>query len=94
MICRIYIYLREGQSKNWMSLRIQNAEISTLRAQLTTQNNEGSGQGYSCLHCKSALHGGGRTSCPWKDKSSADAKKGAAAFMLRMSAGNVESPSS
>ena len=30
---------------------------------------------------------GGGNSCPWKEKSSAEAKKGAAAFMLRMSDG-------
>ena len=90
MVCRVYTYLREGQSSNWMSLKIQNAEISTLRSQITNQVVDGGQQGYNCPHCKSALHGGGRTACPWKDKSSSDAKKGAAAFMLRMSTGNIE----
>ena len=92
MVCRVYTYLREGQSSNWMSLKIQNAEISTLRSQITNQVVDGGQQGYNCPHCKSALHGGGRTACPWKDKSSSDAKKGAGAFMLRMSLGNVEVP--
>ena len=71
-----------------MSLKLQHAEIASLRAQL--QGSEGGGEltrGYGCSHCKSALHGGGRTACPWKNKTPAEAKKGATAFMLRMSEG-------
>ena len=45
--------------------------------------------GYSCSHCKSGLHGGGRGACPWKDKTPAEAKAGVTAFMLRMSDGAV-----
>ena len=87
---KIYIYLRDGQSKNWMSLKLQHAEITSLRAQV-----QGSGEtggivhGYGCSHCKSGLHGGGRTACPWKDKPSNEAKKAASNFMLRMSDGSV-----
>ena len=92
MICKVYIYLREGQSKNWMSLKLQNAEISSLRNQLGQQGNDGGIQGYNCSHCKSALHGGGKGACPWKDKSSNEAKKAAAAFMVRMANGLVETP--
>ena len=87
---KLYIYLRDRQSKNWMSLKLQHAELTSLRAQVQG-NGETGGiiHGYGCSHCKSGLHGGGRTACPWKDKSSTDAKKGAAAFMLRMSDGSV-----
>ena len=31
--------------------------------------------------------GGGKASCPWKDKSGAEAKKGANNFMVRMAEG-------
>ena len=64
LVCKVYIYLRDGQSKNWMSLKLQHAEIASLRAQL--QGSEGGeiARGYGCSHCKSALHGGGRTACP------------------------------
>ena len=90
LVCKVYIYLRDGQTKNWMSLKLQHAEITSLRTQLLgTADGGGVVQGYGCSHCKSGLHGGGRTACPWKDKSSADAKKGAAAFMLRMSDGSI-----
>ena len=87
-VCRIYIYLREGQSKNWMSLKLQHAEITCLRAQL--QKSEGSevAKGYGCSHCKSALHGGGRTAYPWKDKTSAEVKRCAAAFMMQVAEGS------
>ena len=87
MVCRIYTYLRDGQHKNWMSLKIQENEITSLRSQMV--QGDGAGQGYACSHCKSGLHGGGRTSCPWVNKSSSEAKKAANAFMLRMSDGTV-----
>ena len=94
VVSKIYIYLRDNQAKDWMSLKIQNAEIKTLRAQMSNQTGDGggAGSGYACSHCKSALHGGGRAACPWKDKTSSEAKKGAAAFMLRMSTGEGELP--
>ena len=91
MICRMYIYLREGMNKNWMSLKLQSAEISSLRTQLVHGGDSGT-QGYNCSHCKSALHGGGKGSCPWKDKGSSDAKKAAATFMVRMASGKVDFP--
>ena len=93
MIAKLYIYLRDGQAKNWMSLKIHHAEITSLRQQMTRQVNGGGGiQGYNCSHCKSALHGGGKGSCPWKNKSSSDAKKAAATFMIRMASGDMEIP--
>ena len=87
MVCRIYTYLRDGQSKGWISLKIQQNEIISLRAQMV--QGDGAVQGYSCSHCKSGLHGGDRASCPWINKSSAEAKKAANSFMLRMSDGTV-----
>ena len=78
-------------NKNWMSLKLQSAEISSLRTQLVHGGDSGT-QGYNCSHCKSALHGGGKGSCPWKDKGSSDAKKAAATFMVRMASGNVDIP--
>ena len=88
MIAKVYIYLRDGQAKNWTSLKIQRAEINSLRTQVMSVGaGDGANTGYSCSHCKSGLHGGGRGSCPWKDKLPADAKTGAAAFMLRISEG-------
>ena len=92
MVAKVYIYLRDGQSKSWMSLKLQQSELTSLRAQLAQGNTDGGTQGYNCSHCKSALHGGGKPSCPWKDKTSAEAKKGATTFMLRMSEGNVVAP--
>jgi hypothetical protein len=90
LMCKVYIYLRDGQSKNWMSLKLQYAELTSLRAQVQG-NGETGGivHGYGCSHCKSGLHGGGRTACPWKDKTSNEAKKCAATFMLRMSDGSI-----
>ena len=35
MICRIYTYLRDNQSKNWMSLKLQQGKLSSLCGQLT-----------------------------------------------------------
>ena len=92
MICRMYTYLREGQSSNWMSMKLQNAELITLRTQMTNQGGDGGSQGYSCSHCKSALHGGGRGACPWKEKTPAEAKKAATAVLVSLAAGNVTPP--
>jgi len=88
MVCRVYTYLRDGQSKTWMSLRLQETEISNIRSRLSQPGVEAT-QGYNCSHCKSALHGGGRTSCPWINKPAAEAKKAANAFMARMADGSV-----
>ena len=79
--------MRDGQSKDWISLKIQQNEIISLRAQMVVGG--GAIQGYAFSNCKSGLHGGGRASCPWIDKSSSEAKKGANAFMLCMSDGTV-----
>ena len=88
MVSKLYIYLRDGQAKNWMSLKIHHAEITALRQQMTRQGDgTGGTQGYNCSHCKSALHGGGKASCPWKDKSGTEAKRSANAFMVRMAEG-------
>ena len=90
LVCRIYTYLRDGQSKSWMSLKIQQNEITSLRSQM--DQGDGVVQGYACSHCKTALHGGGRSSCPWVSKTSTEAKKAANAFMLRMSDGTIAAP--
>ena len=55
------------------SLKLQQAEISNLRSKMIQPGVEVA-QGYSNLHCESALHGGGRTSCPWVNKTSVKAK--------------------
>ena len=37
VIYKLYMYLIDGMTKNWMSLKIQNAEITSLRAQVSQQ---------------------------------------------------------
>ena len=66
IICKVYIYLRDGQYKNWMSLKLQHAELTSLRTQINQQH-DGAGHGYTCSHCKSNLHGGGHAACPWNE---------------------------
>ena len=82
------MYLRDGQNKNWMSLKLQQTEISNLRSQMSQPGVEAA-RGYSCSHCKIALHGGGRAPCPWVNKTSAEAKMAANTFMARMADGTV-----
>ena len=90
MVCKIYIYLREGQSKNWMSLKLHTAQLNSLTKLITTNNGGGTSGGTNttgygpCSHCKTTLHGGGKNSCPWKDESSAEAKKKAKKVLLQM----------
>ena len=89
MIYRVYTYLRDGMNKTWMSLKLQQSEIATLRSQMSQIGGDGASQGYNCSHCKSVLHGGGRSAYPWKDKTAAEAKRGEVSFMLRMTEGPV-----
>ena len=89
MVCKIYIYLREGQSKNWMSLKLHTAQLNSLTKLLTASNAGATGAGNSsgygpCSHCKTTLHGGGKNSCPWKDESSVEAKKKAKTVLVQM----------
>lgn len=91
MMCKLYIYVRDGQSKNWMSLKIYHVELTSLRAQMTQQL-YGLTQRYNCSHYKSALYGGGRMTCPYKDKPGTDSKQGSNAFILRMVDGDVTTP--
>ena len=78
-----------------MSLKLQHVELTSLRAQVQG-NGETGGivHGYGCSHCKSGFHGGDRIAFPWKDKTSAEAKKCATTFILRMSDGSVEGATS
>ena len=62
MICKIYIYLREGQSKSWISLKLHQSQLSSLTRCVTIgeggTNGGGITAGYGpCSHCKTALHG-------------------------------------
>ena len=34
VICKVYIYLRDRQYKNWISLKLQHAELTSLRTQI------------------------------------------------------------
>ena len=80
MIGKMYIYLRDGQSKNWTSLKLQSAQIdhlNTLVAGGTPASGGGGGKvnDYApCAWCKTKLHGGGKPNCPWKDIPTAQAK--------------------
>ena len=48
IVTKAYIYLRDGHAKNWMSLKIYHAELTSLRAQITHGGTKGSMQRYSC----------------------------------------------
>ena len=95
MVCKIYIYLREGQSKNWMSLKLHTAQLNSL-TRLVSAGDVGAGggggrtPGYGpCSHCKTTLHGGGKNSCPWKDETPVEAKRKAKNALLQMGTGNL-----
>ena len=93
MVCQIYIYLREGQSKNWMSLKLHTAQLNSLTKLLNNGDTEISGgariPSYGpCSHCKTTIHGGGKGGCPWIDETPADAKKKAKKALIQMGNGN------
>ena len=93
MVCKIYIYLREGQSKNWMSLNLHTAQLNYLSnlvasgnvATSGTSNPSNASPTYGpCSHCKTALHGGGKTNCPWKDTSATEARRRARQALISL----------
>ena len=93
MVCQIYIYLREGQSKNWMSLKLHTAQLNSLTKLLNNGDTEISGGARiptygPCSHCKTTIHGGGKGGCPWIDETPADAKKKAKKALIQMGNGN------
>ena len=90
MVGKMYIYLREGQSKNWTSLKLQSAQIDHLNALVAGGSASSGGGGgqindYSpCTWCKTKLHGGGKPNCPWKDIPTAQAKTKAKLALVQM----------
>jgi hypothetical protein len=91
MVCKTYIYLRDGQANNWLSLKIQQKEIANFRTTMKNRSaNNGGPQAYSCSHCKSALHGGGRSVCPWKNKTATQARSLAAKALVNLAGGDAE----
>ena len=93
MVGKMYIYLREGQSKNWTSLNLQTAQLNQLST-LIGIGNPGFGGGggsatnvqdYSaCADCKVKIHGGGKQNCPWKDVSATEARRRVKLVLMQM----------
>ena len=92
----MYIYLREGQSKNWMSLKLHTAQLSALNHLVHSSGDTGTNGGIRAPaygpypHCKTILHGGGKNACPWKDETSAEAKKKSKKALIRLGSGNAD----
>ena len=93
MVGKMYIYLQEGQSKNWTSLNLQTAQLNQLST-LVGIGNPGLGGGggpatntpdYTpCAHCKTKIHGGGKRECPWKDVTAIEARRRAKLVLMQM----------
>lgn len=93
MVCQIYIYLREGQTKNWMSMKLHTDQLNSLTKRLNNGDTEIGGGARiptygPCSHCKTTIHGGGKNACPWKDETPADAKKKAKKVLIQIGNGN------
>ena len=93
MVGKVYIYLREEQSKNWTSLNLQTAQLNQLSTLVGIGNTGlGGGGGPSpnapdytpCAHCKAKIHGGGKRDCPWKDVTATEARRRAKLVLMQM----------
>lgn len=106
VLCKLYIYLRDAMNKNWSSTKLVQDQMRRLREQVTSgispgkvtpqtnisgaEDSETVLQVYSCQHCKSGLHAGGRKICPFKADTAAMARKKARQAMKIMADPNFD----
>jgi len=94
-VAQIYIYLRENQSKNLISLKTQQSELKALQVKMEKQQRFGDsaqtpgagpagGAAYNCSHCKSILRGLGRMDYLSKDKSVVEARRAASLVLAQL----------
>jgi hypothetical protein len=64
-LCGVYIYLRDAATANWHSHELQNKRNREMYSLISNAGTGSSGIAI-CTKCNTAMHGGGRTQCPWK----------------------------
>ena len=91
MIAHHYIYFRDGMAKGWQSLGMQKIALLSLRGASALENPEsksssasGSGGRKVCSHCKTGLHAGNKSKCPWKALGAKEAKEAGAATLQNL----------
>ena len=93
MVGKIYIYLREGQSKNWTSLNLQATQLNQLSTLVGIENPGFGGGGESatnmqnyspCAHCKAEIRGGGKQNCLWKNVSATESRRRAKLVLMQI----------
>eukprot|EP00594_Rhizosolenia_setigera_P016078 CAMPEP_0178975362 /NCGR_PEP_ID=MMETSP0789-20121207/23091_1 /TAXON_ID=3005 /ORGANISM="Rhizosolenia setigera, Strain CCMP 1694" /LENGTH=357 /DNA_ID=CAMNT_0020664041 /DNA_START=154 /DNA_END=1227 /DNA_ORIENTATION=+ len=79
VMCRLYIYLRDGMNKNWSNTKLVQDQMRRLRKQVTAGSSVGKvtprkNPVYCCKHCNSSLHSIGKETCPFEDHPAAVAR--------------------
>ncbi len=84
-ILALYAYLRDGVASNWHSSSLQYKR--NLDAMAMFGGREGGESSMTCGKCGTALHGGGRGVCPWRNLSDQSAKKKGEKVLINWSTG-------
>lgn len=97
VVVQSYIYLRNIQRSGWQTTGLQVRRINLLqRATLTTAGNNAEAPTPSptptnaqsfCNHCRTSLHAGNRSQCPFKEDSKSVAQEKGRATLRRLADG-------
>jgi Caulimovirus viroplasmin len=97
-LCAIYAYLRDGSKASWFNSSLQverNLDLYVAPVSMrTTVGSTGAGEMACtvCPKCKTSLHGGGKSGCPWRRNTTKKAMEEAQKFMRAQAAGQVAVP--
>ena len=75
-LARTYTYLRDLQDNNWVTQKMHAKQVNRLLSGITKgggKSNDRSSGVQPCGHCGVAVHFGGASKCPWKDKPKSEA---------------------
>ena len=96
VMCRIYVYLRDGSAREWLSPKLEAEKVIQLHTQVRLLEQGGRGGGAVpsggsalgfCTRCGTILHGA--TECPWSGMNTTKAHKAGRAVLRKLASGGA-----